>query len=62
MPAHHRFHPYEIQVLWLFLSLAPFVAAIFFAYTARHIEAIRRGRKPVTVASRPVLTGLLASD
>ncbi|MDP9017554.1 MAG: hypothetical protein M3N19_04475 [Candidatus Eremiobacteraeota bacterium] len=66
MPAHHRFHPYEIQTIALFISFIPCFAAIFLAFGARHLEALRRKRLPafpqrqiVTRASRPVFTHYL---
>ncbi|GAC1654919.1 MAG: hypothetical protein NVS9B12_05760 [Vulcanimicrobiaceae bacterium] len=59
MPAYHRFHPIEIQTLALFLSFIPCVAAIFLAFTARHLEALRRQSTPVTRDSRPVFTNRL---
>ncbi len=64
MPAHHRFHSYEIQTIALFVSFIPCFAAIFLAFTATHLEALRRSRKPafmVTRASRPVMTRYLAT-
>lgn len=59
MPAQHRFHPIEIQTIALFLSFVPCVAAILLAFTARHIEALRRTRRPVNRASQPVFTNRL---
>ena len=65
MPAHHRFHPYEIQNAALMLSLLWPSVAIFLACTAKRLEALTRGRKPaarkalVTRSSAPVLSNYL---
>lgn len=50
MPAHHRFHPIEIQTIALFVSFIPCFAAIFLAFAGHHLEALRRARKPATIA------------
>ena len=57
MPAHHRFHPYEMQVIALYVSFIPGVAAVFLAFASRSLEAMRRSRKPATITrqSQPVL-------
>ncbi len=53
MPAHHRFHPYEIQTIALFLSFVPCLAAMVLAFAGRHLDELRRSRKPASVAMRP---------
>ena len=57
VPAHHRFHPYEIQTIALYFSLLPGIAAVTLAFGSRFLEKARRARKParVTRASVPVL-------
>jgi hypothetical protein len=63
MPAHHRFHPYEIQLIALYVSLLPCLAAIFLAFAGQRLESIhRRGKPPavVTRGSQPVFLGGLA--
>lgn len=49
MPAHHRFHPYEIQTIALFLTFIPAFMAIFLAFAGSHLEALRRSRLPAMV-------------
>jgi len=49
MPAHHRFHPYEIQTIALYVSMLPCFAAIVLAFAGHHLEALRRSRKPTMV-------------
>lgn len=51
MPAHHRFHPYELQSIAFVLSMVPCFAAMFLAFAGRHLEAVQRLRKPRTVAA-----------
>ncbi|MGZ3508166.1 MAG: hypothetical protein ACXWNJ_07135 [Vulcanimicrobiaceae bacterium] len=46
MPAHHRFHPYEIQTLAFFLSLLPFFALTAIMFAARIFGNRDRARKP----------------
>ena len=57
MPAHHRFHPYEVQTIALYFSLLPGFAAMTLAFGSRFLEKTRRARKParMTRASLPVL-------
>ena len=65
MPAHHRFHPYEVQLIALYFSFIPSLAAIFLAFAGQRLEAIRRRGKPATLvtrASRPVFLGTLAAS
>ena len=60
MPAHHRFHPIEIQTIALLFSFLPCFAAIFLAFAGQHLEALRRARKPATMPrhSEPAHIGL----
>lgn len=65
MPAHHRFHPYEIQLIALYVSFIPCFAAIFLAFAGQRLEAVRRRSKParlVTRACQPVFLGSLAGS
>lgn len=57
MPAHHRFHPYEVQTIALYLSLLPCFAAMLLAFGSRHLERARRSRMPATLTrtSLPIL-------
>ena len=50
MPAHHRFHPIEIQTIALFVSFIPCLLAIFLAFAGQHLEALRRASKPAAIA------------
>jgi hypothetical protein len=57
MPAHHRFHPYEIQAIAFYFSLLPGIAAAALAFGTSRLEKARRARKPATLtrASLPIL-------
>ena len=51
MPAHHRFHPYELQSIAFMITMIPCFAAMFLAFAGRHVEALQRARKPASVAA-----------
>lgn len=63
MPAHHRFHPYELQLIALYFSFIPCFAAMFLVFAGQRLEAARRLGKPATLvtrASQPVFLGGLS--
>ncbi|GAC1504880.1 MAG: hypothetical protein NVS1B14_10570 [Vulcanimicrobiaceae bacterium] len=51
MPAHHRFHPYEIQSAAFMISMIPCFAAMFLAFAGRHVEELQRSLRPASVAA-----------
>jgi|GEM_PF-3642726 len=63
MPAHHRFHPFELKLIALYVSFIPCFAAIFLAFAGQRLDSARRRSKPatpVTRASQPVFLGALS--